>query len=267
MIDILDRFSVFNDFEFDEETHIYTYKGQKIKTSSTALISQYSQPFDKENMAARCAKKKGITKEEMIAEWDLNNLISQNKGTYLHAYMENSTANKKYCYPKDNILKNIGRDFFAEGDMWVKITSMMNKFQNDIRGHMIPIRSELVIGNPDYNLAGTADQIYYNKASQNLEIWDWKTNKKIEFEGYKDFRTQQTQKMIYPLGHLDDCNFVHYSLQLSMYKDILQTMTGLTFGNNYIVWFNENNDTYQVYQCLDLSVEAHQILVKNGCPF
>lgn len=42
------------------------------------------------------------------------------------------------------------------------------------------------------------------------------TNKKIETEGYTNWEGI-TKKMLHPLEHLDDCNLIHYTLQLSFY--------------------------------------------------
>jgi len=48
-------------------------------------------------------------------------------------------------------------------------------------------------------------------------IVDHKSNKKIETKSYFNQKTKKSTKMKYPLNNLDDVNFNHYQLQLSLY--------------------------------------------------
>lgn len=48
------------------------------------------------------------------------------------------------------------------------------------------------------------------------------TNKEIKTKGFFDKKTKTTDKMLYPLHDMDECNFSHYTLQLSMYAWMLQ---------------------------------------------
>jgi hypothetical protein len=53
-----------------------------------------------------------------------------------------------------------------------------------------------------------------------VNITDYKTNKEIKTEGFTDWNGI-TQKLLPPVSHLDDCNLMHYALQLSMYMYII----------------------------------------------
>lgn len=53
-----------------------------------------------------------------------------------------------------------------------------------------------------------------------VDVIDYKTNKEIRKEGFRNWEGS-TQKMTGPLSHLDDCNFNHYALQLSVYLYII----------------------------------------------
>ena len=53
-----------------------------------------------------------------------------------------------------------------------------------------------------------------------VNIIDYKTNKEIKTTGFTNWE-KITQKMTGPCAHLDDCNFNHYSLQLSIYMYII----------------------------------------------
>jgi hypothetical protein len=76
------------------------------------------------------------------------------------------------------------------------------------------VAMEKIIFAPDLKLAGMVDLLVKDKTGQ-LWFMDWKSNKAIKYDnGY--------QKGIGSLSHLDDCNFAHYSLQLNLYRRLLQ---------------------------------------------
>jgi hypothetical protein len=53
-----------------------------------------------------------------------------------------------------------------------------------------------------------------------VNIIDYKTNKKIDTASYTDWEGK-SEKMLPPIDSLDDCNFNHYALQLSIYMYII----------------------------------------------
>jgi len=53
-----------------------------------------------------------------------------------------------------------------------------------------------------------------------VHITDYKTNKEIKVESYTNWEGV-SQKMNPPLTHLDDCNLMHYALQLSLYMYVI----------------------------------------------
>ena len=124
----------------------------------------------------------------------------------------------------------------------------MEQFITDIRGRMISIASELVIGDLEYNLGGMIDQVFYNKKSGKIELWDWKTNEKIDSDSRYTFNA--------PISHVPSSKLEEYSLQLSLYKHIIEKNTNLEIGDCYLTWFNENNQSYKVFKCHDYSKEV-----------
>lgn len=71
------------------------------------------------------------------------------------------------------------------------------------------------------NLAGQADLIIKN--GNDIYVCDYKTNAKgIEKQSYFNPRTKRSDRMYYPINHLDDCNLTHYTLQLSLYAWMLK---------------------------------------------
>ena len=67
-------------------------------------------------------------------------------------------------------------------------------------------------------ICGQADRV--EVIQDTVDVVDYKTNKRIDKESYKDWQGI-SKKMLGPLAHLDDCNYNHYSLQLSLYLFII----------------------------------------------
>ena len=82
-----------------------------------------------------------------------------------------------------------------------------------------------------------------------LEIWDYKTNKAI------NEKNDYGEKFKSPISHLDVCEINTYSLQLSLYKHLIEKNTNLKLGNSYLIWINEANENYKIFKCKDLEAE------------
>ena len=279
MHEFFEKIDVFNKISFDEDWHSYKLDGCRT-VSVTKVTGSIVPPFEKEKKAAEKAAKltaedTPTTPEQLIDEWDLNNLIARAKGSAVHKYIEMTIANKVQKYPLDIVENEFNRCLdpvtklprFNEHIHKVKplyhsCVKHVNQFLADIRGKMYPVRSELVIGSPKYMVCGMIDQLFYNVKSGGFEIWDWKTNTK--------FDTESNFKLSKPYDYLDQCKLVEYSLQLHCYKRIFEEETGIEIKNCYLCWYSEAQPTYKVFKCLDVSGEALQLLeaqaqvAKNG---
>lgn len=238
MFEIFEELDKFNEILFDEDSHTYTYRDKKC-ISTTSLISKYKKEFDVEFQAEKYAKKHGLEYDDVVKEWDDKRIASIIKGTHLHKYMELRFSNKIYN-PGDELL---GPELKSIGD----------KFYNDSVGRLIPVRMELVVGDYDLGLCGMIDKLFYNVKKKELQIWDYKTNKEINT--YSKFKNRMTNG----LNHIQECEFNTYSIQLAIYKKIIEKNTNLKLGNSYICWINEINDTYKVFQTLPMTNEVDYI--------
>jgi hypothetical protein len=50
---------------------------------------------------------------------------------------------------------------------------------------------------------------------------------------------------------LEDCDLELYSLQLELYKQIIEKNIPIKLGKSYIVWFSHNNDDYKIIETRD----------------
>lgn len=260
--DIKNKLHVFDKFHFVEEPHIYWWldkdgNRQEAETSMTALIHSYSAPFEEEEIAKRVALREQRPVEDVLADWKRTNLFSTTKGTYIHAFNENLWQQKEYNYPPEEVIKLFGKDVIEP--IWGKLKQIALEFYQQYKDRLIPIGLELVIGDEELKICGSIDFLCYSKKLHSLIIIDYKSNKAIKFESYNH------QKMRGCLSHLEDCNFIHYSLQLNGYQYILEKNTGLKLNNqHFIVWMNENNLSYEIYQTKDLYNEARTMLQEGA---
>ena len=246
MIQIFEELSKFDDIIYYDDPHVYYRNGKKM-TSVTTLIGKFEKEFDEEYHSKRKAIQLGISQAEVLAMWKLKNLISTVKGSAVHSYIENYLAHKLFPYASESIaLQFNGIDPVKE--KFDKIIPLVHKFYDDIRGKLLPIKSELIVGDSDFDICGMIDQLFYNKKSGMLELWDWKTNEKID--------TESKYKLLSPISHISQAKLDVYSLQLSLYKLIVQKNTNLKLGDSYLVWFNESNDSYKIYKCHDYQDEV-----------
>ena len=134
------------------------------------------------------------TVESLLKEWD----DSANYGTKVHDEIENWIKNR--AEPKD--LKSIN------GKNWLQ------KYQTKSG---IEFLSEVIIYSKELKLAGSIDLLLHDKKTDEYTIIDWKTSRKIDTSAFRH-KTGNHEAT----RDLEDCNFNHYSLQLSLYRYILE---------------------------------------------
>ena len=105
----------------------------------------------------------------------------------------------------------------------------------------------------DLRLAGSIDMVFQNEDGT-LSIYDWKRSKGIEKTS--PFNECSTNELT---SHLPDTNFWHYSLQLNVYKAILEKNYGKTVKELFLICLHPNHKNYQKIRCADLSEEVKNI--------
>jgi ATP-dependent exoDNAse (exonuclease V) beta subunit len=103
------------------------------------------------------------------------------------------------------------------------------RFKNIIQKEMLP---EFILYSKELGIAGTIDLLVKN-IDGSYDIYDWKTSKKIEMNPYRG-----KCGILGPALTVGDCNFNHYSLQLSLYRYILETYYGIRI--RYTVLYHLN---------------------------
>jgi hypothetical protein len=207
--------------------------------SITEIVSNYFEPFNKyiiaEKLVTTNIKYMDRSAEELIGEWD----AARDHGTKVHKEIELYLQNDKD--PSEEKAK--------KGIDWLKKYQM----KSDIEFY-----SEIIIYSKELKIAGSIDIIAYDKNIDAYEIIDWKTSKNIEMLSFG-------RKMgIKPITkNLMDCNFVHYSLQLSLYRYFLEEFYGLKINNQLIAHLNEEKCTAYVGHYLKKEVKDILMDQKN----
>lgn len=148
-------------------------------------------------------------RQAILDEWDLRNREACERGTRIHAEMEESM-------------------YRAGGNVSLRRFGIGGRFE--CRKDYSDLDLEYGVY-PEYlisrvsddgilRLAGQIDLIV--KSGNEITVVDWKTNGEIRTKGVYDSRIRGTVNMKYPLNNLPDVNFSHYTMQLSTYAWMLQ---------------------------------------------
>lgn len=241
---------------FDEGPHKYTDSNGNEYLSVTTLIGKYSPPFNAKYWAHKKALEQGKSEKQIMQEWDTIKNEACNRGTKTHNGIENAIKETSKFKDAVQYLKQVqsGRcitvadipnlipkpldlEKFKEAteNKYEEIYRVFDYYIN--RGYTI--YSEIAAFLIDYLVSGTIDILCIR--DKDFVILDWKTNRDgLKFEsGY--FRKDKTivpnqltndwvsthTKMLPPVSHLEDCNGMHYSLQISMYAYMVESILNI----------------------------------------
>lgn len=211
------------DITLDERTHTYTDADGAEYTSVSKIIGRYKEPFDRDRLALQTAQKRGVTVESVLAEWD----TAAPYGTAVHKQIENY--------------------FTGKGDQFDLIQPHLWRFEQ-WKKQPVTFYPEVILCDRQLKIAGTADMLV--RRGDTWSILDWKTNKAIYKTSFGG------KKLKAPLSHLDDCNYIHYSLQLSLYA----VMLGERVKKMNIIHLPKGKSDLEIIPCRDLWMEANGIM-------
>ena len=244
-------FTIFNDITYFDDPHKY-YVDNKELISVTTIIHQYQEEFKEDYWSDYKAKEYVLSQREVLRAWKFINKKGTMKGSAIHDYAECLFQNKVFPYPKELIFNEFGFDpVLPEYEITKK---HVDNFYNDVREKLIPIRTEMVVYDPESLIGGMLDILFYNVRAKQFQIWDNKTNKKLTLKTERRLKNE--------LYVLDDSDLTIYSLQLGLYKYIIEKNTGIKLGKSYLIWFSHNNENYQIIETKDYSYFIN-IIINN----
>lgn len=199
---------------FKEEGHLYENidPNSTIKwTSVTTLVGKLKPKFDAPAQAIKSGKNKkskwyGMTPEKILEVWGNENARANKLGNFYHNQRESDLLACN-TLTKDGVILSIIPPRIQDGIKYAPDQKL-------IEG----IYPELFVYLQSAGICGQAD--YVEVVNGYVNILDYKTNKEIKKRGYKNWEGIHA-KMHNPISHIEDCNFMHYNLQMSIYMYII----------------------------------------------
>lgn len=241
---------------FEEERHKYFVRGQDNYISCTTAIHHEFPEFNGDAIARAMVRKPDFSTRypayshlmddddddeskivKLKAAWDKNRDECSALGTKMHRDIE-LTYNE---VPVSN-----------SSPEFKLFLDYMN--QKNALGWR-PYRTEWIVYSDDHQICGSIDMLFVD-ADSKYYIRDWKRSKEIRFKSRERGRAM--------LSHLHNCNYHHYSLQLSIYSLILEMYYGIVVENAAMVVFHPNNTQFKEFRALDLRSDARKIMEKYG---
>jgi len=226
--------------QLDPTTHTYLFENDRY-TSVTTLVHMCFQAFDadailKKMKITSASKYYGMTKDEIKQLWQTNAEDAQQQGTRMHAIIER--------YYKNELI--------TEEEKQLPEIKYFMEFSNVYK--LVPYGIELCIFSKRVHLAGTIDFVAQN-ADGTLDIYDWKRVNHIELQN-------PYNKYSHVVSHIPDTNFWHYTLQLNLYKYLLEIEYGKKVNKMFLVSFHPGNISYFKYEVSDIQMHIPIFLEK-----
>lgn len=187
-----------NRVQLEPISHTYKNSAGEEYLSVTKFLNMLSERFE-DTPAYK------IASAETREEWKQKGQVARDHGTNIHNALE---------------------DYSKTGQVEANNLHLQPVIQ-DILNHYAGYRTchdEICLYNDEYKMAGTADKlcVISNRKNCEVDIADFKTNISKGVVYHSDYK----KRMYAPLNHLQDCNYVKYSLQLSIYAYFFEQLTG-----------------------------------------
>lgn len=233
----------FNLIKFDPKSHTYTYKDMPLMPV-TSVLKWVTPEFKGDELLEVKAFESGRSVEEIQSEWDAKRDAGLDKGTRVHNYIENVLEGVD-----QRILISVN-DYIHEmqqfDDAWGKMKANLN-------AHLY--RKEWTVGDSELGVAGRVDAIL-NVEDDTIPkrcIFDWKTGKFM-------VRKYARESMLPPFDDLPACEEIKYSLQVSLYRLIIDRNTDMQIDGGYILHLPADYK-YNMYKTIDLRDRIEQWLL------
>ena len=255
-MNVFQELKKFSNIKYHDEPHRY-FIGEQELVSGTGFLKLFKPEFDAKFMARKVAEKQGIPVEDVLSDWDYKREFAGMKGTLVHNFAENYWFNKIFPYNSQIVIDKFGEDHIKE--RYDRCVEMFLDFYRDSSPALTPVAMELVVGDAELGVGGMVDGLFWNEKLQEYQIWDYKTNKQIRM--HSEYRKRFKK----PISFIEECEFESYSLQLNLYKYIIEKNTNIKIGRLYLVWLFEENESYQVIECKEYQLII-ELMFKNYKP-
>jgi hypothetical protein len=180
--------------------------------SVTTIISSLKKGFDAKVIAEKVSKNKrskwyGVEPKDIEAIWKNEADRATTLGTYYHNQREDDLCSFASMEREGVTIPVFAPSGETDGIRYAPLQKLDSGIYPE---HMVYLRSAGICGQSDL----------VEVVNSKVNIIDYKTNKEIKTEAFTNWEGV-SEKMLDPISHLDDCNFNHYALQLSIYMYII----------------------------------------------
>lgn len=205
------------------------FDGDAIVTRMMANTKKWNNPNEN--------KYYGKSKEEILLSWKDNGDQKSGQGSYAHNTIEHYCNERPY-------------------DASLKSFQLFLQFEKErVKDKLVPFRTEQYLFNREILMIGAVDALYSyidpKKQERDAEgklhiiLVDWKCVEKFTMEGFRD-RTGKKKTGIQPCtSSLDDCKFSKYSIQLMLYKWMLEEAYDIIVDDMWIIIVHPQQLTYR----------------------
>jgi hypothetical protein len=180
-------------------------------TSVTSFVAMFKQKFDPVSQSIKSSQNKrstwyGMDPKEIQAHWTSETDRAITAGSWYHYQRESDLMSI-------DTLQRQGINIPIIKPIWegtVKRAPVQRLTEGIYPEHFVYLKSA--------GVCGQSDRVEVIKDT--IDIIDYKTNKEIKLTSFVNWEGKSV-KMSGPCSHLDDCNFNHYALQLSIYMYII----------------------------------------------
>ena len=233
----------FTKITFDAKSHTYTYLGRHLMPVTSALKWVVPE-FDTETAVASKMVETGKTRQEILAEWDHKRDTGLERGTRTHAYIE-------------AVIEQNGVDVLSavndKSHEMLEFDKAWERMQSVLKAELF--KKEWTIGDAQLGIAGRCDAIFdiVSGGKKKKILVDWKTGKYM-------LRKYAKEPMLPPFNEYPNCEEVKYSLQLSLYRLIIERNTDMKIDAAYILHLPSDHE-YHMYNTIDFRSEAESWLL------
>lgn len=234
-----------NRIKFQKDGHKYWIDNNcENIISSTTFIKKFFKEFDSESVIKNIVnsfdykenpeyKYYQMNPIDIKNSWELNGQKARDLGTLLHEDIENYYNEVKVINDTDEF------KYFLN-------------FVNDNKDIKI-YRTEWFIFSELHRITGSIDAVFENDDGS-LTIYDWKRSKDISFKSFNN------EKGKHPLDSVLNTNYYHYSLQLNLYKTILERYYGKKIKDMFLIVLHPDNSNYEKIKVINMQKEIDLIL-------
>ena len=224
---------------FVEKGHQYFINGDFNYISVTTIVRSIFPKFDTDGLIEKMIldknpKYKDKSPETIKLEWKNNGEMAAMEGTRLHRNIE----------------------LYSNGIPVMDDSKEFNFFLifKEKYGYLEAYRTEWFIYDEEFRIAGSIDMIYKDTRDDTYHIYDWKRTKPFSSKSSKN------NVGFGPFSNIPNSNLWHYSLQLNIYKYLLEKNYNKIISSMTLCRLHPNSRKYQLVDIKNMTQQVELLL-------